>query len=267
MRSASPLVWTVHAWGRGVLPWWRRQARSAQASLIASALLAIMLLLDGPLLALGRSLDPSARALLRRVTLIGDSSWSLIASLVIIALAVLFARRSGKRRRVRLRIMRRAATYVLASVAVSGFLASLTKHMIGRARPSALDPSEVLAFKPMLFRASYASFPSGHATTAIALAVALGFLWPRHRLTFLIIGIWGALSRALLGVHWLSDILAGAVLGMVVAVWLRDRMWRDRWQHVNLLGPDDLSFPQRRAGKFISSIRHLDPRLGRFRPR
>ncbi|MDO5705366.1 MAG: phosphatase PAP2 family protein [Paracoccus sp. (in: a-proteobacteria)] len=115
---------------------------------------------------------------------------------------------------------------VFASVAISGIIASLSKNMIGHARPSALNPPEVLAFDPMLFRAAYASFPSDHATPCIALALSLGVIWLRHRTAFLIVGMWGALSRTMIGTHWFSDVVAGGILGAVVARWLRDRLWR-----------------------------------------
>lgn len=64
------------------------------------------------------------------------------------------------------------------------------------------------------------SFPSGHAARAFLIAViasALGPIW----LLAVILWVWAplvALSRVAMGVHYLSDVLAGMVLGVIVAL-------------------------------------------------
>lgn len=63
------------------------------------------------------------------------------------------------------------------------------------------------------------SFPSGHAARA-TLLVVLTFAWGPIWLAILLL-IWAplvALARVALGVHYLSDILAGAGLGLVFGV-------------------------------------------------
>ncbi|MGO9983451.1 MAG: phosphatase PAP2 family protein [Rhodomicrobium sp.] len=59
----------------------------------------------------------------------------------------------------------------------------------------------------------YASFPSGHTTAMSALAGAVWFLWPKLR--WLGVALVMAVVIGLLGAdyHWLSDIVAGAILG------------------------------------------------------
>lgn len=180
-------------------------------------MLAVMILLDRPVLWLARSLDPSVRHILDQITRLGDSSWSLLLSLSLVAFAAAAMRRACLRRRAALSRLKGAALYMFSVVALSGFVASLSKNIIGRVRPSAFDNPEVLVFHPMSFRAAHASFPSGHATTCMALAVGLAALFPRQRVAFLAIGLWGAASRALIGVHWLSDVIAGACLGGATA--------------------------------------------------
>jgi membrane-associated phospholipid phosphatase len=69
----------------------------------------------------------------------------------------------------------------------------------------------------------------------VALAVGLGFLMPRLRLGFLALALWVAASRAILGAHWASDVLAGVMLGAATAYALR--RWYARrglvfaWRH------------------------------------
>jgi membrane-associated phospholipid phosphatase len=64
----------------------------------------------------------------------------------------------------------------------------------------------------------YASFPSGHTTAICAFAGALWFLWPRLR--WLGVALALAVAIGLLGAdyHWLSDIMAGAILGGTTGV-------------------------------------------------
>ena len=62
-----------------------------------------------------------------------------------------------------------------------------------------------------------ASFPSGHATTAFAAAVALSLLVPRWRWWALGLAAIVAYSRVYLGVHYWSDVIAGAIIGAAVA--------------------------------------------------
>ena len=63
------------------------------------------------------------------------------------------------------------------------------------------------------------SFPSGHAARAFLIAVvasALGPMW-----LIVVLWIWAplvALARVAMGVHYLSDVVAGAILGVIVAL-------------------------------------------------
>jgi undecaprenyl-diphosphatase len=70
------------------------------------------------------------------------------------------------------------------------------------------------------------SFPSGHtletACVGMALALSIGRLWPAHVLLIRSVGLcWVllvALSRLVLGVHWPTDVLAAACIGMLIPI-------------------------------------------------
>ena len=68
----------------------------------------------------------------------------------------------------------------------------------------------------------YASLPSGHATTAFAAAVAIGALWPRTRPLMWAYALIIAVSRVVLTAHHPSDVLAGALVGALGALLVRD---------------------------------------------
>ena len=65
------------------------------------------------------------------------------------------------------------------------------------------------------------SFPSGHATTAFAGATMLAVLLPRYRVPVLVLASLVALSRLYNGVHYPTDVVAGAAAGAAIALLLR----------------------------------------------
>jgi membrane-associated phospholipid phosphatase len=113
------------------------------------------------------------------------------------------------------RCRRRLPPAVLSAVLAVGAAAALTsilKELFDRVRPP-LANSGIEALVPV---PSSASFPSGHAATAFAAAIAVGAFYPCLRWPLLGLAGLVGLSRIYLGVHYLVDVLAGAVLGIVL---------------------------------------------------
>jgi membrane-associated phospholipid phosphatase len=106
-----------------------------------------------------------------------------------------------------------------ATVAGAGLLDQLMKNVACRARPTAPGAGAFFANFPC-FPAPYAtaSFPSGHATTAFATAAMLALWYPRSTGVCVGLAALVGLSRIVLGSHFPSDVLAGALLGSVVAL-------------------------------------------------
>ncbi|MGE5641976.1 MAG: phosphatase PAP2 family protein [Byssovorax cruenta] len=81
------------------------------------------------------------------------------------------------------------------------------------------------------------SFPSGHAARAFLIAAIASALAPAWLATLL--WIWAPLvsvARVAMGVHYISDVIAGAALGVVVAlIWLQIYEPLLRW-FMNLIG-------------------------------
>ena len=83
----------------------------------------------------------------------------------------------------------------------------LVKMAVGRERPL-LDGHPALAKAP-----SQLSFPSAHATSSLAAATALGRVEPRARPALFTLAAAICIGRPYLGMHYPSDVLAGAALG------------------------------------------------------
>ena len=103
---------------------------------------------------------------------------------------------------------RAALAAVLAvSAGIVAFLA--LKRACNRRRPCALEPHCWATLLPP----DQFSFPSGHTITAFSVAVSLGVFYPATLTGLLFCALSVALSRILLGMHFLSDVLAGAAIG------------------------------------------------------
>ncbi len=106
-----------------------------------------------------------------------------------------------------------AAAFAFVSVAGSGLVASLVKNAFGRARPEHLSPGAVFELHPFAFSAKFASFPSGHSTTAGATAMVLALLFPALPGPILASGGLVAASRFLLDALFPADVIVGFGFG------------------------------------------------------
>lgn len=105
-----------------------------------------------------------------------------------------------------------AAAALAAGLGIALFLR--LKKLTGRKRPCTLEPHCWATLLPP----DQFSFPSGHTITAFAVAVCLSQFYPSLALGLLFCALSVAASRVLLGMHFLSDVLAGAVIGSILAV-------------------------------------------------
>jgi undecaprenyl-diphosphatase len=108
---------------------------------------------------------------------------------------------------------RLAAIGAAGSAALFGVLIfKALKHLSHRRRPCQFEPhcwSKVLP--PDKF-----SFPSGHTMTAFSIALVLSYFYPALEGTLFFLAISIGFSRIVLGMHFLSDVLAGVVLGVAL---------------------------------------------------
>jgi membrane-associated phospholipid phosphatase len=146
------------------------------------------------------SASPALLAAARAVTVLGDARLLWLATLVLAA--VLYARGH-----------RRSAAFLVAVRFGAQVLSSGLKLAVDRARP---------VFDTPVDTALGASFPSGHSLGAAAVWTALAVLVlpavrPARRPWLLagavLVAVLVAASRVLLGVHYVSDVVGGVLLG------------------------------------------------------
>jgi membrane-associated phospholipid phosphatase len=114
---------------------------------------------------------------------------------------------------------------VFSSYAISGIIAQVLKYFILEARPAVyLKDSAYRYFMEDVTLHNMHAFPSGHTASAFAMAGVLSFAAENKKYSwlFLTLALLVGYSRMYLGQHFLDDVLAGAVLGFLTAVfcWL-----------------------------------------------
>ena len=195
-------------------------ARLALGLLAAAALIGgAMLVLDGWALGQQKRMPIWVINLFNEITDYGRSGWFLWPSgILIIALAILAATTQRLARLTIISLIVRLE-FVFVAIALPGLVVTVVKRLIGRVRPSVVGP---FAYVPFSWRPDYASMPSGHATAAFAVAVALGALWPRARPLLWLYAIVIALSRVIIAAHYPSDVIVGACVGGFAALIIRN---------------------------------------------
>jgi membrane-associated phospholipid phosphatase len=166
--------------------------------------------LDGWALAQQKRMPIWVINLFNEITDYGRSGWFLWpCGILIMALAILAATTQRLARLTIVSLIVRLE-FIFVAIALPGLVVTVVKRLIGRVRPSVVGP---FAYVPFSWRPDYASMPSGHATTAFAVAVALGALWPRARPLLWLYAIVIAASRVIIAAHYPSDVIAGACVG------------------------------------------------------
>jgi membrane-associated phospholipid phosphatase len=163
------------------------------------------------------------REVFNEITDFGKSGWFLWPTgILLLAIAFLVSPASAPIDRALLAIVGLRVGFLFSAIALPSLVVTIIKRIIGRARPLVGDGIDPFVFKQWVWRPEYASLPSGHATTAFATAIAISALWPKLRVPMLVYAFLIALSRVVVGAHYPSDVLAGAIAGTVGALLLRD---------------------------------------------
>ena len=155
--------------------------------------------------------------LFQSLTVLGVSTGWLVGSLAIAL---------GLRLWHRYEMIQTRAWFVFTAVAVSGLATDVIKWIAGRFRPRMLFENQAYGFDFFHIKHTMTSFPSGHTTTAFALAMVVMFLYPRWRWVAWSLALGVAISRIAITAHFVSDTLAGAWIGIASTLWLYERYFK-----------------------------------------
>ncbi|MFE0696917.1 phosphatase PAP2 family protein [Streptomyces sp. NPDC059173] len=190
----------------------RTGALAGAASVVLLALVAVRW---SPLMALDRSVAEALHrhavadpGLVRVNRVLTDWVWDpwTMRALIAVAVVVLWWRGA-----------RRLALWVAATSLLASLFQQALKAVVGRERPRWPDPVD---------SAQFAAFPSGHAMTAVVTCGLLLWLlrlygagpglWAAALTVAVVSAVGVAVTRVYLGVHWLTDVVGGALLGVAV---------------------------------------------------
>ncbi|WP_312796749.1 phosphatase PAP2 family protein [Tianweitania sp.] len=194
----------------------------------AAILIVALSFVDGDINAAVRGSEAPLRAFMANWTDLVRIQWYIVPAglLILIAGVADWGAPDSGARRVWSNLYAQA---VFVFVAVGGALltTNVFKIIFGRARPVLFDNFGHLHLQPFTLAYDFASFPSGHSTTAAAVTVILMTWMPRFRWLFLAAGLFMAASRVAADAHYPSDIVGGFTVGFLFALtlarWLAQR--------------------------------------------
>lgn len=146
------------------------------------------------------ALDP----IMKTVTMLGNAGWFW---LVLIAVLLIFR----KTRKIGLASL----TAIVVNFVINNLL---IKNLVSRMRPY----EAVLGLERIIEKQSEYSFPSGHTSTAFAVSCMILFMLPKEKkwigIIFLVLAAVISFSRLYVGVHYPTDVIAGALGGFLISL-------------------------------------------------
>lgn len=151
------------------------------------------------------------------ITFIGDGLFTIILSILFF---VFFKK------------YRKLSLVLLIAYLSSGIFAQVFKNLIHAPRPSLYFAMHNYTYYIDTFansRSGFTSFPSGHSSSAFALITVLSIYCKRKYMSifFITTGVLAGYSRVYLAHHFLIDVFAGAIIGILFAglsvVWINEK--------------------------------------------
>jgi undecaprenyl-diphosphatase len=203
------------------MPMWCLPRRVTVGAIVVVAVTAeTMIAVDAWAVTLVRRMPEWLITTFDHLTDLGKSVWLLVP--IAVALGAMRFRLANASAHVAALCLRdRGGSALFVAVGLPG-LASRSRSgwsVAPAARRGSADP---FSYRPLGWSVEYASLPSGHAIDAFAIAMAVGALWPRARPLLWTYAVLIAMSRVVLTAHFPSDVIAGAVIGVVGVLLVRD---------------------------------------------
>ncbi len=175
--------------------------------------------------------------------------------LLLLLILLVAAALRGTRRAIALGIGLRVE-FLLLSVLLPMLAGEVIKGVVGRGRPFVGGAANSFNYSHFAWTEAFASFPSGHAIVAFALVIAVPAVWPRLHIAMWIYAVLIAISRVVLLAHHPSDVVAGALVGIVGAMFVR--YWFASRHLIFVIGSDGTIRP--RAGPSFRRLKGVAQR-------
>jgi membrane-associated phospholipid phosphatase len=188
---------------------------------IGAAIIALMYVLDAAEIRMMPTRGTPSLWWVRILTDFGKSEyvlWALFALMAVVLIASAAMR--GMARSLLLGLGTRLQ-FLFFAVLTPVLVGEVIKWAVGRGRPFVGGEANAFNFSHFAGGEAFASFPSGHANTAFALAFAVSALWPQTRFVMLIYALIICATRLVLLAHHPSDVVAGALVGVIGAMVVR----------------------------------------------
>jgi membrane-associated phospholipid phosphatase len=187
-----------------------------------AAVIDCMVLFDVAASDWARGLPQWFEDIFEQITNFGLSGWFLFPfGLVLLCLAALLSPALSRMSQGVLAMLAVRFGFLFLAIGVPGLFVTVVKRLIGRARPYVGSHDDPFAYMPFAWRPEYASMPSGHSTTAASAAIAIGAIWPKSRGVMWLYALIIMVSRVVVLAHHPSDVIAGALVGIVGAQLVR----------------------------------------------
>jgi undecaprenyl-diphosphatase len=109
--------------------------------------------------------------------------------------------------------LHQASRLALLGLVLSHLVVQLMKRTVGRSRPAVVERLVTLVAEPDRF-----SFPSGHATASMSVALAYAIVFPAWAVPLLLLAVLVGFSRVCLRVHYPSDVLVGQLIAATTVI-------------------------------------------------
>lgn len=130
-----------------------------------------------------------------------------------------------------------AALFFVTAMLGAGLLNLALKAGFGRCRPEMLFEENAWGFRWFESEAKYWAFPSGHTASAMGAMTVLMLLFPRGSPLFLLQAVLVGISRVALREHYVSDVIAGGIVGAAAALAVHDLHFREALRRVGWRRP------------------------------
>ncbi len=149
------------------------------------------------------------------ITQLGDSLWYFGTTLVFLFFFLIIK----KTKLLNIKNLERKIHFFISSIfylIAIGLITQIIKHIIGRPRPNYAELEAGLNFNFFTLESNFHSFPSGHSSTIFMVCFILSAVLPKLRYYFFCLASVVAISRVVVGAHFITDVIAGGLLSLIV---------------------------------------------------